>query len=189
MAYFPLFLDLSGKTVLIVGGGPVAARKARVLLDYGPRVLVCAPRFVPQLEELSGGGAAAAALCPGAVGGGLPGSGRHGRPGAQPHRLPALPGGGHPRGCGGQPGGEHLSLPRRGPPGAAVGGDLQRRKQPHRLRLFAPGAGARSPSGARSHFGLAGGTAGGAAGLPPPGQAQGRVLPNSSTPLWRRSGL
>ena len=54
MAYFPLFLDLSGKTVLIVGGGPVAARKARVLLDYGPRVLVCAPRFVPQLEELSG---------------------------------------------------------------------------------------------------------------------------------------
>ena len=54
MAYFPLFLDLSGKTVLIVGGGPVASRKARVLLDYGPRVLVCAPRFVPQLEELSG---------------------------------------------------------------------------------------------------------------------------------------
>ena len=54
MAYFPLFLDLSGKTVLIVGGGPVAARKARVLLDYGPRVLVCAPRFAPELEQLSG---------------------------------------------------------------------------------------------------------------------------------------
>ena len=54
MAYFPLFLDLSGKTALVVGGGPVAARKARVLLDYGPRVLVCAPRFVPELEQLSG---------------------------------------------------------------------------------------------------------------------------------------
>lgn len=54
MAYFPLFLDLSGKTALVVGGGPVAARKARVLLDYGPRVLVCAPSFAPELEQLSG---------------------------------------------------------------------------------------------------------------------------------------
>ena len=54
MAYFPLFLDLDGKTVLVVGGGPVALRKARVLLDYGPRVLVCAPHFLPELEELPG---------------------------------------------------------------------------------------------------------------------------------------
>ena len=38
----------------MVGGGPVAARKARVLLDYGPQVVVCAPRFVPELEQLSG---------------------------------------------------------------------------------------------------------------------------------------
>ena len=55
MVCFPLFVDLNDKTVLVVGGGPVAARKARVLLDYGPRVLVCAPRFVPELEQLSGG--------------------------------------------------------------------------------------------------------------------------------------
>lgn len=54
MVCFPLFIDLNDKTVLVVGGGPVAARKARVLLDYGPRVLVCAPRFVPELEQLSG---------------------------------------------------------------------------------------------------------------------------------------
>ena len=54
MVCFPLFVDLNDKTVLVVGGGPVAARKARVLLDYGPRVLVCAPRFVPELEQLSG---------------------------------------------------------------------------------------------------------------------------------------
>ena len=51
MVCFPLFVDLNDKTVLVVGGGPVAARKARVLLDYGPRVLVCAPRFVPELLE------------------------------------------------------------------------------------------------------------------------------------------
>lgn len=54
MVCFPLFVDLNDKTALVVGGGPVAARKARVLLDYGPRVLVCASRFVPELEQLSG---------------------------------------------------------------------------------------------------------------------------------------
>ena len=54
MVCFPLFVDLNDKTVLVVGGGPVAARKTRVLLDYGPRVLVCAPRVVPELEQLSG---------------------------------------------------------------------------------------------------------------------------------------
>ena len=91
MVCFPLFVDLNDKTVLVVGGGPVAARKARVLLDYGPRVLVCAPRVVPELEQLSRGGAASAALCPRAAGGGLPGGGRHGRPGAEPHRGPAVP--------------------------------------------------------------------------------------------------
>lgn len=52
MAYFPLFIDLTGKTVLIAGGGPVAARKARVLLDCGPRVVVCAPQPTGELEAL-----------------------------------------------------------------------------------------------------------------------------------------
>ncbi len=57
MAYFPLFVDLTGKTVLIAGGGPVAARKAKVLLSYGPRVILCAPSFpaldaIPEQAEL-----------------------------------------------------------------------------------------------------------------------------------------
>lgn len=54
MAYFPLFIDLTDKTVLIVGGGAVAARKAETMLGYGPRLLVCAPHFVPELRRLSG---------------------------------------------------------------------------------------------------------------------------------------
>lgn len=54
MAYFPLFIDLEGKAALVVGGGPVAARKVRVLLDYGLQVRVCAPRFIPELEDLPG---------------------------------------------------------------------------------------------------------------------------------------
>jgi precorrin-2 dehydrogenase/sirohydrochlorin ferrochelatase len=48
--YYPLFLDLEGRDVVIVGGGGVAARKAASLLTYGARVTVVAPAFVPELE-------------------------------------------------------------------------------------------------------------------------------------------
>ena len=54
MAYFPLFIDLTDKTVLIVGGGAVAARKAETCWATVPRLLVCAPHFVPELRRLSG---------------------------------------------------------------------------------------------------------------------------------------
>lgn len=54
MAYFPLFIDLEGKQGLVVGGGTVAARKIRALLPYGPRLTVCAPSLLPQLEALPG---------------------------------------------------------------------------------------------------------------------------------------
>lgn len=52
MAYFPLFIDLNQKQGLVVGGGPVAARKIRTLLPYGPRLTVCAPSVLPELEVL-----------------------------------------------------------------------------------------------------------------------------------------
>lgn len=54
MGYFPFFMDLSGKEGLIVGGGPVALRKVRKLLPYGPHLTVCAPEFVPELAECAG---------------------------------------------------------------------------------------------------------------------------------------
>ncbi|MCI7660662.1 precorrin-2 dehydrogenase/sirohydrochlorin ferrochelatase family protein [Flintibacter sp.] len=54
MAYFPLFIDLNQKQGLVVGGGPVAARKIRTLLPYGPHLTVCAPSVLPELEALPG---------------------------------------------------------------------------------------------------------------------------------------
>ena len=40
---FPVNLDLSGRPVLVVGGGPVAARKTATLLSAGAEVTVVAP--------------------------------------------------------------------------------------------------------------------------------------------------
>lgn len=53
MAYFPFFMDLSGKEGLIVGGGTVALRKIEKLLPFGPRLTVCASSLRPELREMS----------------------------------------------------------------------------------------------------------------------------------------
>jgi len=49
--YFPVFLDLREKPVVIVGGGEVAARKARSLARSGARVTVVAPVLCAELAE------------------------------------------------------------------------------------------------------------------------------------------
>ncbi|MGJ7901591.1 siroheme synthase CysG [Lysobacter sp. 1R34A] len=46
---FPVFADLRGRTVLVVGGGMVALRKAGALLEAGARVRVGAPELAPAL--------------------------------------------------------------------------------------------------------------------------------------------
>jgi uroporphyrin-III C-methyltransferase / precorrin-2 dehydrogenase / sirohydrochlorin ferrochelatase len=50
MRYFPLFLDLAGKSALLVGGGDVAARKFALLGDAGARVTVVAPDLGDELR-------------------------------------------------------------------------------------------------------------------------------------------
>ncbi len=40
MSYYPIFVDLKGKTALVVGGGTVAQRKIETLLEYGAFVHV-----------------------------------------------------------------------------------------------------------------------------------------------------
>jgi uroporphyrin-III C-methyltransferase/precorrin-2 dehydrogenase/sirohydrochlorin ferrochelatase len=53
---YPTALRLLGRAVLVVGGGPVAARRAKGLLDAGARVTVVAPVASPALAELAAAG-------------------------------------------------------------------------------------------------------------------------------------
>ena len=54
MALFPLFIELSGRRALIVGGGRLALHKARMLLPYGAELTAVAPEFCPELEAMEG---------------------------------------------------------------------------------------------------------------------------------------
>lgn len=53
---YPTALRLLGRPVLVVGGGPVAARRAKGLLDAGALVTVVAPLACPALNDLAGAG-------------------------------------------------------------------------------------------------------------------------------------
>lgn len=57
MKHFPLFADLHGKNVLVVGGGLVAERKARSLISAGACVTVGAPDISTGLLTLEASGA------------------------------------------------------------------------------------------------------------------------------------
>lgn len=50
--YFPLNLHLEGRNCLVVGGGSVALRKVRSLLEFGGVVTVVAPDFCREFENL-----------------------------------------------------------------------------------------------------------------------------------------
>lgn len=56
MAFYPILMDLEGRRVLVVGGGRVAERKVRSLLDFGARVDVVSQTLSPALEALEGEG-------------------------------------------------------------------------------------------------------------------------------------
>jgi precorrin-2 dehydrogenase / sirohydrochlorin ferrochelatase len=51
--YYPVFLDLRGKPVLVAGAGKVALRKVRGLLEAGARVTIVSPAHLPEFDQLS----------------------------------------------------------------------------------------------------------------------------------------
>ena len=53
MRYYPVFLDIAGKPVVVIGGGEVALRKVDFLLDAGARVTVVSPALHPELQPLA----------------------------------------------------------------------------------------------------------------------------------------
>ncbi|MDR0567933.1 MAG: bifunctional precorrin-2 dehydrogenase/sirohydrochlorin ferrochelatase [Spirochaetaceae bacterium] len=52
MPYFPLFIDPAGRRCVVVGGGPVAVRKVKTLLDFGADVAVFDPSPSEAVREL-----------------------------------------------------------------------------------------------------------------------------------------
>jgi len=52
MKYYPISLDISNKRCAVVGGGEVAERKVRRLLDCGARVTVVGKKLSPNLRAL-----------------------------------------------------------------------------------------------------------------------------------------
>ena len=56
LRYYPVNLDLQDQAVVIVGGGAVAARKARRLITAGARVCVVSPRLNDALAALAAEG-------------------------------------------------------------------------------------------------------------------------------------
>ena len=51
--YYPVFLDIRGRRCVVVGGGRVALRKVKVLLEHGARVEVVSPNLCPELSQLN----------------------------------------------------------------------------------------------------------------------------------------
>ena len=52
MPYFPVFVDLKDKEVVVVGGGKVAERKIEKLLIFEPRIRVISPKITKGIRDL-----------------------------------------------------------------------------------------------------------------------------------------
>lgn len=51
LPYYPIFIDIEERDVLIVGGGNVCARKAETMMRYGARVTIVSPEFTEEIEQ------------------------------------------------------------------------------------------------------------------------------------------
>jgi precorrin-2 dehydrogenase/sirohydrochlorin ferrochelatase len=49
--YYPIYIDIEGRDVLIVGGGTVCARKAETMMKYGARVTIVSPVVTDEIAQ------------------------------------------------------------------------------------------------------------------------------------------
>src|SRR5258706_10934278 len=47
--YYPIYIDIEDRAVLIVGGGAVCARKAETMMRYGARVTIVSPEITDEI--------------------------------------------------------------------------------------------------------------------------------------------
>lgn len=50
--HFPMFIDLTGRKILVAGGGKIALRRVHTLLRFGAEVHVTAPVFCEEMKIL-----------------------------------------------------------------------------------------------------------------------------------------
>ena len=48
--FFPMFIDLSKKKVVVIGGGRIAGRRIRTLLSFAGQICVIAPEVTEEIE-------------------------------------------------------------------------------------------------------------------------------------------
>jgi len=51
--YYPILLNIQGKRCVVIGGGKVALRKVKMLLDCGANIMVISPKPHPDMVKLS----------------------------------------------------------------------------------------------------------------------------------------
>ena len=54
--YFPMFVDLSDKKVVVVGAGTIAKRRIRTLIEFTDHLVVIAPEVNKELKDLEAEG-------------------------------------------------------------------------------------------------------------------------------------
>lgn len=59
-----MFVDLSDKNVVVVGGGSIATRRVKTLLQFTRNVTVVAPKLTPELTDLGKAGMITAVVRP-----------------------------------------------------------------------------------------------------------------------------
>lgn len=50
--YFPMFIDLSDKYIVVVGGGKIATRRVKTLYQFTRNILVVSPKLTRELQDM-----------------------------------------------------------------------------------------------------------------------------------------